>query len=299
MNTEGKDLDHEKALEFSLADRWIRSALQATVKKVHDYFQQYRFDLIAQTLYEFVWNEYCDWYVELAKCRLLDSKSTPAQLRGARLTLLEVLEKVLRLMHPIMPFITEEIWQKVAPLVDKTKSSITLMRYPLIKSKEIDHTAEQAIEWLKHVVVSIRTIRAEMGINPGKMIPVLFHKGNTKDHEYLNWLSFYIKSLAKVSDCEWAKNSDELRATATAVVDQLEIHIPLSGIIDKNAELDRLNKEINKLKKEVQQSSSKLANADYINKAPKAVVTKEQERLQLAESTLEKLLAQQKNIEAL
>ncbi|OGO91449.1 MAG: valine--tRNA ligase [Coxiella sp. RIFCSPHIGHO2_12_FULL_42_15] len=299
MNTQGHDMNDHKALQFSTADRWIRSHLQNIIEQTHQYFEQYRFDLLAQMLYEFTWNEYCDWYLEFAKCDLTRHETGAATLRGTRLTILEVLEKLLRLLHPLMPFITEEIWQKVAPLVDQSGVSIMVASFPQFQSDQIDKTANKSIAWLKKIIIAIRTIRAEMNINPGKRIPVIFNKGSKKEHEQIASFDYYIKTLAKVSDIGWAKPDENLQATATCLIGTLEIHIPLTDLIDKNAELSRLNKEIEKLEKEFEKSSQKLNNANYINKAPEEIVSKEKKRLEQTKLTLKKLREQYINIEKL
>lgn len=297
LNTEGFDLDVHKPLQFSLADRWIRSRLQGLIRDVHAHFKAYRFDLLAQALYEFTWNKYCDWYLELAKCDLMAASVSPAQQRGTRLTILEVLETLLRLLHPIMPFITEEIWQKIAPLVDQPGHSIATAEFPVENPEQIDKTAGNAISWLKKLVTAVRTIRSEMNINPGKQITVILSKGTSKDHEYAKSLATYLRQLAKVSELRWAQEQEDLSASATAVLNELEIHIPLADLIDKAAEQQRLNKEIDKLSKEVERSAQKLSNDNYVAKAPAAVVAKERENLAQAQTALQKLQSQLAHIQ--
>lgn len=292
MNTEGKDLDPEKPLEYSLADQWIRTRLQATIQQTQSALARYRFDLLAQTLYEFIWDEYCDWYLELAKCTLNNENAIPSQLRGTRVTLLEVLETILRLMHPIMPYITEEIWQKVSSLIGKTAKTIMLEPYPEFNPSEENKKAEEKIIWLQETIRTIRTIRSEMGISPAKHIPIIFDKGNANDKTFIERCEFYIKILAKIEKISWVKAGEKLNSTATGMVGQLEIHIPLQGLIDKESELARLNKEIKKLKKEQEKSSQKLNNPNYIQKAPPDVVAKERDRLNQIQQTLKKLQQQ-------
>jgi valyl-tRNA synthetase len=302
MHTEAQDLDLHKPLQFSLADRWIRARLNTLIEDVHGHFKSYRFDLLAQALYEFTWNEYCDWYLELAKCDLTNPLATPAQLRGTRVSLLEVLEKLLRLMHPIMPFITEEIWQNITPLIDHADHASDFIAdapYPTKDPDLADKTAAKTIDWLKQLIVAIRTIRSEMNISPAKRIMVILNKGSSKDHEYVLWCAHYIKHLAKISELRWAHENEDLSASATAVLDGLDCHIPLADLIDKEAECQRLTKEIEKLSKEVEKSSTKLANENYVNKAPAVVVAKEREALAQALANLEKLQQQLANINAL
>jgi len=294
MNVENQDIDSEKPLQFNEADNWIRSRLQHTIKAVHEHFEHYRFDLLANALYEFVWNEYCDWYLELAKCTLNNNNAKAAELRGTRVTLLEVLETILRLLHPVMPFITEEIWQKIAPMVGIKGPTIMLAKFPEFDKKQVDEKAEKAFQWEKDITTAIRTIRSEMNVNPGKRIPVLLNKGNQDDKKYVDSLANFVKALARVDKIEWVTTSETLSetATATAVIKELEVHIPLAGIIDKDAELKRLNREMEKLQKEIGKSESMLNNKNYIEKAPKPVVDKAKEKLAQAKLALEKLQAQ-------
>src|SRR5262249_17279752 len=153
-----------KSMTLSLADKWIISRLQKTIKDVHDAFQSFRFDYIAQTLYDFTWNEFCDWYLELSKPLLTSSESTPEMLRGTRHTLVNVLETLLRLLHPLIPFITEEIWQRVAPLAGKSGETIMREPYPESDANLIDEVQESELEWIKNVTIAIRTIRSEMNV---------------------------------------------------------------------------------------------------------------------------------------
>lgn len=298
MNTEDTDYAAEGA-EYSLADRWIQSALQKTIKTVNTAFEQYRFDLLAQALYEFTWNEYCDWYLELSKSVLNNPEASDAQLRGTRRTLLTVLETILRLMHPVMPFITEAVWQKTASMLGIEGDTIMLQPYPKFDASQVDETADQDIAWLKHIVNAIRNIRGEMQISPAKKITVLFNKGSEEDKTRLKHCATTLKNLARLESLSWHTQETALPASATAVVDQLEIHIPLAGIIDKAAEISRLQKEIEKLQKEHDKSSKKLGNASYVEKAPAAVVEKERERLAQSENTLQKLQKHVERIEAL
>lgn len=298
MNTEEHDLN-PNAAEFSLADRWITSQLQNTIKNINRYFENYRFDLLAQAVYEFTWNEYCDWYLELSKSILNNKDATEAQLRGTRYTLISVLETLLRLMHPIMPFITEEIWQKVAPMIGHQGKTIMQQAYPEFNATLQDSIAEEEIEWLKQVITNIRTIRSEMGVAPGKHIDLLFDKGNDKDRQRLNDCQQFLKNLARINDIHWCKKDETLPASAKTVVGHLDIHIPMAGLIDKDAELNRLNKEIQKTEKERDKAATKLNNPGFVKKAPEAVIQQEKERLASFEQTLEKLAAHQERIKSL
>ncbi len=299
MNTEGKDLNPEKPLTYNTVDRWIRSRLQQAIKEARKALDHYRFDLLAQILYEFVWNEYCDWYVELAKYVLYNENTKPSQQRGTRITLLEILESLLRLLHPLIPFITEEIWHTVAPLVDKNGNSIMIEPYPEFDKSELDKEANAEIEWLKNIITSIRTLRAEMNISPAKTITLIFNKGEDNDKKRLQETEQYIKSLGKIAQWRWANTDESLPPSATEIMGNLEIHIPLAGLILKDIELARLKKEITKLQREQEHSLKKLDNPNYIIKAPKEIVKKERLLLEKTQKTLKKLQLQYAKIENL
>jgi valyl-tRNA synthetase len=275
------------------------SKLQKTIEKMHQYFAQYRFDLLANTLYEFVWHEYCDWYLELSKPVLYNNDSLPAMKRGTQRTLLHVLENILRLAHPIMPFITEEVWQKTAKLCGKTADSIMIEKYPEVKSCQINSDVESEIEWLKQVIQKIRTIRSEMNVPPSKPINVLLQNGQAKDQNLSEKFNILLKNLAKIETLSWL-NADEIPpASATALVDTLEIHIPLADIINTEAEIDRLTKEIGKLEKDKVRSQGKLSNEKFVSKAPPAVINQEKERLDSATKSIDLLTEKLSQLQSL
>ncbi len=298
MNTEGHDISTHEA-KYSLADRWIQSQLQNTIKAVDSAFNQYRFDLLTQTLYEFIWNEYCDWYLELSKCVLTDGNADPKALLGTRRTLLEVLETILRLVHPIMPFISEEIWQTLAPMLNIKGPTLMLQPYPSVLDDKIDESAQQHIEWLKQVVMAIRNVRGEISISPAKTIHIILNKGDESDRTRMRECSNYIKKLARVDQMTWLEQDETLPVAATTIVNQLEIHIPLAGLIDKEAELNRLTKQVSKLSKELEKYRNKLDNPNYLKKAPAKIVEKERERLTQSEATLKKLKQHHQKISVL
>lgn len=292
MHTEHKDCSAENST-YSLADRWIVSQLQKTIEQAHVHFENYRFDLLASVLYEFTWNDYCDWYLELAKCTLNNDDAGEEMLRGTRYTLLHVLESLLRLLHPLMPFITEEVWHKIAAPLQLTSPSILLQAYPESDNKLADEEASECVAWLKQITTSIRTIRSEMNVAPSKKIDVIFNKGDDNDRKNQSACIAEIKTLANVKSLAWHDEKEVLPASATAVVgSSLEIHIPLAGLIDRDAECSRLNKEIVKLEKDLTKSQQKLNNPNYVNKAPSDVVAKERERLDHSQATLDKLREQ-------
>ncbi len=299
MNLEKVDLNPEKAVIYDVTDTWIKSQLQLTIKTLEKHFANYRFDLLAQTLYEFIWNEYCDWYLELAKCSLYGENSTPAQQRGTLLTLTEVLESLLCLTHPIMPFITEEIWQSIAPMVEKNGHSIMTQRYPVYNHKLVNFQAHKKITWLKNIVTTVRTICAEVGISPAKSVPLIFYRGDDLDREYTEELKILITTLTKADSIQWANSTEVLQSTATDIVQQLEIHIPLAGIVNKESELARLDKEINKLEKEKQKIQKMLDNKNYVEKAPTEVVNNARDNFKQTNILLKKLATQKEKIQML
>jgi valyl-tRNA synthetase len=296
MNVEDKDIAPG---ELSLPDRWILSRLQTTIQDAHAALSQYRFDLLAQTIYEFTWNEFCDWYLELSKPILTSADSTAEQLRGTRHTLVTVLETILRLLHPIMPFITEEIWQRIAPLAGIHAETIMQQPYPIYATSLKNEVAEADLEWLKNVIVAIRTVRSEMNISPAKTLSVLLNKGTDFDKNRFLQNQHLIMTLAKLANVTWLAKEDLPPESATALVGELEILIPMAGLIDKAEESSRLNREIAKLVKEVERAEAKLQNPNFVDRAPNDVVEKERARLAEIQSLMSKLTQQLEKIAAL
>ncbi|HSB95241.1 MAG TPA: valine--tRNA ligase [Spongiibacteraceae bacterium] len=284
---------------LSLADRWIISALQRTEAEVEKAFAGYRFDFAAQAIYEFVWNEYCDWYLELSKPVLWDETADPAQKKGTRRTLIRVLEATLRLLHPLMPFITEEIWQRVAPLTGRTGDTIMLQNYPLADETRIDAGAEADIAWLKAVILGVRNIRGEMNISPAQEIPLLLRNGDAEDRRRSAANATFLKKLAKIASIDWLEVDAEAPLAATQLAGSMELLVPMAGLIDKGAELARLNKEIDKLGKELEKLEGKLGNSDFTARAPAEVVAKEREKCLSLQTALTQLKNQQQAIAAL
>lgn len=293
MNTEGKEIGAiESDREYSLADRWIQSRLQETIHQAELHFKDYRFDLLTQALYEFIWNEYCDWYLEFVKPILNSSTNSTNQQLGARYTLLSILETVLRLLHPLMPFISEEIWQRIAPLLKINEQTIMLQSYPQFEATKKDEAAVTEIEWVKSVILSLRTIRSEMTIAPGRTIPLLCHKGNNSDREKITKHQQLITSLAKISSINWLEENQNPPKASIALVGDLQLLIPLAGLIDTDAEIKRIHKELGKLHKDLEQMNNKLNNPNFMQNAPTEIVTKEQVRIAECKATIEKLQLQ-------
>ncbi|MBL4821817.1 MAG: valine--tRNA ligase [Gammaproteobacteria bacterium] len=295
MNTEGKEfnLAPDKEQQASVVDRWIVSRLQKTVGEVHDAMVDYRFDLVSQSIHSFFWDEYCDWYLELSKPLLWDEDANPEQTRMTRYTLLHTLEQSMRLLHPFMPYISEEIWQKVAPMLKIEGPSIMLQPYPLTDSDAIDTQAEEEVQWLKGVVVAIRNIRGEMDISPAKTINVLLRKGSNEDKALLGNNRQYLVKLAKLNSIQWLEDDDEVPAAATQLHKEMEILVPLAGLINVSAEKSRLEKEIGKLQAYLGVINKKLANDKFIANAPETIVTAERakgEDLRIALNSLEEKL---------
>ncbi|WKV84839.1 valine--tRNA ligase [Pseudomonas sp. B24_DOA] len=288
-----------EAYELSLADRWIISQLQRTEAEVTRQLDQFRFDLAAQALYEFIWNQYCDWYLELSKPVLWDENAPVERQRGTRRTLVRVLEVALRLAHPFMPFITEEIWQRIAPLAGIQGKTIMLQPWPVANEERIDPAAENDIEWLKELMLGTRNIRGEMNIGPGKPLPIFLKNVSADDQRRLTENEALLKKLARLESITVLGPGEEAPLSATALVGEMEVLVPMAGLIDKGAELARLDKEILRLQGEVQRVGGKLANAGFVDKAPAEVIDKERAKLAEAEQALGKLAEQHARIASL
>ncbi len=285
MNLEGHDCggDAGAVLDYSDADRWIATRLQQAVAEVHEAFAAYRFDQAARAVYEFVWDEYCDWYLELAKVQL--NNGTPEQQRATRKTLATVLEATLRLAHPVIPFITEELWQRVAPLAGVAGESIMLASYPKTAEKERHPDSVARIQLLKELVNACRTLRGEMNLSPAQRVPLVV-EGDTAA---VKALAPYISALARLSDVSAVAALPEADAPVALVGD---MRLMLVVEIDKDAERARLAKEIARVQGEIRKAEGKLANPSFVDKAPAAVVQQEQARLADFSAMLAKLEAQ-------
>jgi valyl-tRNA synthetase len=296
QNTEGEDCH---AGVPTLADRWIMTRLQLVSQDIDTHIKGYRFDLVARDLYEFVWNDYCDWYIELSKAVLYSDDYPLEAKQAARNTLVKVLESVLRLLHPIMPYITEELWQRVARVAMVDGETIMRCSYPQLDAALIDRAALDELEWVKAFIMGIRQIRSEMDIKPGKPVPVLCQLGSELDRERIERNHALLKPLAKLEAITWLEDGAEAPQAATSLVGEMRQLIPLAGLIDKAAERARLQKNVQKFEQETARLGAKLGNENFVARAPQEVVDKEKEKLADAESALASLRAQLQRIETL
>jgi len=309
MNAQGENGDEDCGQDNSddyrltLADRWIVSRLQQAETEVTNAIDSYRFDLAAQALYDFVWNEYCDWYLELSKPVLWDENGDPAIKKGTRRTLVRVLEAVLRLAHPMLPFITEEIWQNIAPLAGITLNpngdTIMLQPFPKADQTMIDNDADADIEWVKKVIIGVRNVRGEMNISPAKDLPIYMARGDATSKRRLEENRQFLSKLANLETITWLDDPAQAPLCATALAGDLEILVPMAGLIDVEAELARLDREIDKLGTEATKLSGKLSNPKFADNAPAEVVAKERQKLEDFEGSLSQLQEKRSAIAAM
>ena len=297
MNTEGHDDGLSGHCEYNHIDDWIVSRLNEVTAITSKAIESYRFDLAAQTLYDFIWNEYCDWYLELSKIAL--QTNNLERQRGTRKTLLIVLESILCLAHPLIPFITEEIWQRIAPLLGIKAETIMLQPYPKVNESKINQEAITEVNWVMEFILGVRRIRGEMNIAPGKPLPVLIDNASAIDQTYLTHNHTYLQKLGRLESITWLNPQQTQPESAIALVGEMKVLIPLAGLIDKEAELIRLNKEIQKVHKTLPRIIGKLNNPKFIDKAPADVIDKEKKKLLTLESSLENLEQQLKKIKVL
>jgi len=300
MNTEGQDCGQDGGeVELSVADKWILSRLQQASADTISAIEGYRFDQAANAIYEFTWDDYCAWYLELSKPVLNSDTATEAAKRGTRQTLVRVLEAQLRLAHPIMPYITEEIWQKVARLAGVAGETIMRQPFPEPDPSLIDKEAVEEMNWVMQFILGIRRIKGEMNIAPGKPVPVLLADTKDADRRYAELHRAYLDFLAKVESIEILPEGDSGPESATALVGDMKVLIPLAGLIDKDAELARLEKEVGKLEGEIKRVEGKLNNPKFVDKAPEAVVQKEKDKLAEAQAAMQNLSVQADRIRSL
>lgn len=299
-NTDGQDTGvNGEAVDLSSVDRWIISQLQRTEAEVTRQLDAFRFDLAAQALYEFVWDEYCAWYLELVKPVLWDENAPIERQRGTRRTLVRVLEVILRLAHPFMPFITEEIWQRIMGQAGVSGDTLMLQPWPVANESRIDAAAEGDIEWVKTLMLGVRQIRGEMKISMAKRIDIIVANTNAEDLRRLADFEPLLNKLAKLESVRVLASGEEAPMSATALVGDMQVLVPMAGLIDKDAELARLDKEIQRLDGEVKRVGGKLANEGFVAKAPAEVLEKERAKLAEAEQALANLTEQRGRIASL
>lgn len=300
MNTEEQDCGiGNSAIELSNADKWIQSRLQQTIKTLHDAVASYRFDMMAQAIYEFVWHDYCDWYLELSKPILMNEASSEQAKRGTRKTLVNVLETLLRMAHPIMPFITEEIWQRVSPLCGIKGDTIMRQAYPAFDGSLLNESAVQDMEWVQAFILGVRKIRSGYDIKPGKPLAVLLQNGSDTDRQRWQANEPYLISLAKLESITWLDEKQDAPESATSLVGEMKLLIPMAGLIDVEAEKQRLMKEKEKKQKDYEQVEKKLQNPSFVDKAPAHVVEGVRSTLSEIKVTIEKLEEQLEKLEKL
>ncbi|PKH02257.1 valine--tRNA ligase [Psychromonas sp. MB-3u-54] len=299
MSTEEHDcgFSSNTEMEFSLADRWIQGQLQTTIKDFRQALDTFRFDIAANILYEFTWDQFCGWYLELTKPILF--KGSEAQQRGTRHTLITVLETLLRVAHPMLPFMTEEIWLRVKGITGQGGDTIMLEPYPEYDSSLVDEKAVEDLEWVKKVIVAVRNIRGEMDISPKTPLNLLIKNASAIDQRRFTENQAFLAALAKLESVTVLENGQTTPVCATALVGELELLIPMAGLIDTEAELTRLNKQLEKAGKELAKISSKLGNEKFVANAPEAVIVKERAKQTELQTTCEKLSAQIDTIKAL
>ncbi|WP_279025952.1 valine--tRNA ligase [Gibbsiella quercinecans] len=298
MNTEEHDCGFNGGeMQLSLADRWVLAEFNRTVKAYREALDSYRFDIAAGILYEFTWNQFCDWYLELTKPVL--GNGSEAEQRATRHTLITVLEALLRLAHPIIPFITETIWQRVKQLKGITADTIMLQPFPAYDAAQEDQQALDDLEWIKQAITAVRNIRAEMNIAPSKQLDVLLRNANADAQRRVQENQSFIEKLARLQSITLLPAGEKGPVSVTKLVDGAELLIPMAGFIDKDAEIARLAKEMAKLDGEIAAIEGKLANESFVARAPEAVVNKERDRLAACKEGKVKLQEQQATIAAL
>jgi valyl-tRNA synthetase len=298
MNVEGHDTRSEDAA-FSLADRWIRSRLATMLARIETGFRDYRLDTVAGALYEFTWNEFCDWYLELSKAVLQSDAAGAAEKRGTRFTLIDTLEVLLRALHPLAPFISEEIWQRVRSSAGPGGETIMRAAYPTAQSVGADLAAEPEMRWVMDFILGVRQIRGEMDIAPSRKLEVLLQNAGPADLEYAARNQAYLMRLAGIGSVRILPAGTAAPIAAVALLGRLEILVPMAGLIEPDAELERLAKRRRRAQTDLDRLQAKLANGDFARNAPAEVIAKDQARLSELRMELEQLAAQSARVDAL
>ena len=296
MNTETLD---DGDIEYSAADRWIRARIDQTTRQMHKHFATYRLDLAVQAVYDFTWHEFCDWYLELSKPVLQSDEYSEAMQRGTRRTLIDALETILRLLHPLMPFITEEIWEQVAERIGLDGATIMLRPYPEADDDAADEAAVADIEWVQQFILGIRQIRGEMDISPGKTLPVLLQHAGDADQRRAVEQTQLLQRVGRVESISILDDGEQPPAAATALLGDMRLLVPMKGLIDVDAERTRLDKQMEKVCAELSKAKGKLGNEKFVNNAPAAVVTQERERVAEFEKTISQLTEQLQKLDEL
>ena len=262
--------------DLSIADRWIRSRLGRTIQAVDAAYASYRLDLVAQYLYDFTWHQFCDWYLELTKPVLLDPEAEPTEVAAARATLIEILGSVLKLLHPVIPFITEDLWLKLCERTKRSSDTIMLEAMPREDEFPADHDAEHEMGWIQDFIVGVRQIRGEMNLSPARKLPVKLAGATELDRQRVERHGQHLEKLAGIKHIEIV--AAEVSGTATALLGGMRILVPLAGLIDVAKERDRLGKQLLKVQADLNKSQRKLENSNFVDNAPADVVAKERAR---------------------
>ena len=282
MNVEGQTVGQTARPDlWELPEQWIISRLQKAEAAVQQAFATYRLDLAAQAIYEFIWNEYCDWYVELTKPVLNDENVAEERKAEVRRVLLAVMEAALRLAHPIMPYLTEEIWQTLAPMIGLGGETIMTAAYPVADPAKVNEQAEADMQWLQGLIGAVRNIRGEMGLGNARLLPVLLQNTTDAEKAQIARIEPLVKALAKVESITFLTDAEQPPLSSSSVVGHVSVFVPMKGLIDPKAELGRLQKDFDKVQKQHDQIAGKLSNEGFVAKAPAAVV--EGEKVKLAE----------------
>jgi valyl-tRNA synthetase len=298
--TEGQAIAGEREASDEAGDinRWIEARLDAMLGAVDQHLESFRLDLAAQALYDFTWNEYCDWYLEFSKSAM--QEGTPEQQAATRFTLLSVLERLLRASHPIMPLITEDIWQRLRDPLRLEGESIMIQPFPTAREEHGDAKETIAnVEWLKSVIQGVRRIRSELELPPSKTLPLWFQGGNESDRERAARFKPLIAQMARTEDFKWQNDQADTSTCAVSLVDSLRVLIPLDGLVDVEAELARLDRRLDRERTEIKKCRAKLDNKKFVRGAPEEVVRQERDRLAAHEASETQLLDQVRQMEAM
>ena len=309
MNLQQQQYEHyqQPPQTLTVADHWILHRLRHCIKQAHHYISQYRFDYVSQALYDFIWYDFCDWYLELSKVHLYSEKTTESVRYGTCFTLVYTLDSILRLLHPLTPFVTEAIWYHLRSYLASSPDSLMYRPYPQSQTLDSDFNqnqvgqdeqALQAMEWVQAIITAVRNIRGEMNLAPGQTVAIYIQHSSDQDQQLIEPVSDYIQTVGKVSDIHWLEQGQAPDYAATALVGHLEIFVPLADLIDYEAELNRLNKEWHKTQQTIEHLQGKLDNEQFVQKAPQAIVDKERRKLDDAYAARGKLQQQLDKLKA-